>query len=246
MRIASSTYLSPTAVSTTVTPGVLHRQPEPEVGHDRRDHRVAPAGRWPCSPSASTARIWSPSTTWPVSVDRQASVRVTIVRDASVGPLLDDGCPQHVQMGRAAAVVDVLAVGLGADRDHVRARAPQQRPGPPRMRRRARSPPPPAESGAGWADRGSARPHRGRAARPAGEVRYTRSRESPSSLTRPKPAAWRPGHGLARAGQPRLDLVFGGVGKLEPAPGEQLDPVVRGRIVAGRQHDPEVRRTCRR
>ena len=53
-------------------------------------------------------------------------------------------------------------------------------------------------------------------------------------------SAGRPGHGLARPAQPRLDLIFGGVRKLEPAPGEQLDPVVLGRIVAGRQHDPEV------
>ena len=65
----------------------------------------------------------------PAGVHRQAPVRVTIVRDAGVGPLLDDGCPEHVQMGRAAALVDVLAVGLGPDRDHIRARAPQQRRG---------------------------------------------------------------------------------------------------------------------
>ncbi len=64
-------------------------------------------------------------------VNRQAPVRVAVVRDAGIGLPLDDGRPQHVQVGRAAAVVDVLAVGLGPDRDHVGARAPQQQWGHP-------------------------------------------------------------------------------------------------------------------
>jgi hypothetical protein len=59
-------------------------------------------------------------------------------------------------------------------------------------------------------------------------------------LTDPAKAA--SGHAPGPAGErhPRLDLVFRGVGQLEPAPGEQLDPVVGCRVVAGRQHDPEV------
>ena len=41
-------------------------------------------------------------------------------------------------------------------------------------------------------------------------------------------------------GHPGLDLGLDLVGKLDSAPGEELDPVVRRRVVAGRQHHAEV------
>ena len=41
--------------------------------------------------------------------------------------------------------------------------------------------------------------------------------------------------------QPRFDRVFELVGQLVAAPGEELQPVVRHRIVARRQHHPDVR-----
>ena len=41
-------------------------------------------------------------------------------------------------------------------------------------------------------------------------------------------------------GQELLDLVFDSVGKLAAAPAEELDPVVRRRVVAGRQDHPEI------
>jgi hypothetical protein len=55
------------------------------------------------------------------------------------------------------------------------------------------------------------------------------------------------GH-LARAGlravrqamQGALDQVLDLVGQLHPTVGEELDPVVRGRIMTGRQHDPQL------
>ena len=67
--------------------------------------------------SARTARIWSPSTSSPARVHGEAAVGVAVVRDAEVGAVLDDGGLEQVQVGGAAAVVDVEAVGLGADGD---------------------------------------------------------------------------------------------------------------------------------
>ena len=61
--------------------------------------------------------MWSPSTTAPVCVDREAPVGVAVEGEAGVGPVLDDGLLQVVEVRRAAVVVDVEAVGLGVDRD---------------------------------------------------------------------------------------------------------------------------------
>jgi hypothetical protein len=47
----------------------------------------------------------------------------------------------------------------------------------------------------------------------------------------------RPVPGLAK---PSLDGHLDGVVELDPAPGQELDPVVRHRVVAGRQHHAEV------
>ena len=48
-------------------------------------------------------------------VHGQAAVRVAVVRDAEVRAVLDDGGPQPLQVGGAAAVVDVQPVRVGAD-----------------------------------------------------------------------------------------------------------------------------------
>ena len=50
-------------------------------------------------------------------VDGEATVGVAVVREAEIGPVIDYGLLQIVQMRRAAAVVDVEAVGFGVDRD---------------------------------------------------------------------------------------------------------------------------------
>ncbi len=77
---------------------------------------VSPA-RVPCSLKATAriAMIWSPSTSRPAGVDRQAAVGVTVEGDAEVGACLDDGGLQRLDVGGAVAVVDVDAVGLAAD-----------------------------------------------------------------------------------------------------------------------------------
>ena len=83
--------------------------------------------------SARIAMIWSPSTTSPSAVDRQAAVGVAVVGDAQVGAVLDHGRPQRVEVVGAAVVVDVEPVRLGVDRDRPRRRPPGRRPGRPRQ-----------------------------------------------------------------------------------------------------------------
>ncbi len=50
-------------------------------------------------------------------VDRQAAVGVAVEGEAGVGAVLEDRLLQRTEVGRAAAVVDVEPVGVGADRD---------------------------------------------------------------------------------------------------------------------------------
>ena len=62
-------------------------------------------------------------------VHGQAAVGVPVEREPDVGAVLDDRPLQQPEVGGAAAVVDVQAVGLGADRDDVGTRlAQRQRP----------------------------------------------------------------------------------------------------------------------
>ncbi len=72
-------------------------------------------------------------------VDRQAAVGVAVVGDAEVGAVLDDGGLEPVQVGGAAAVVDVEPVGLARrstiDLGAGRARTPRAT-----TRRRRRAP----------------------------------------------------------------------------------------------------------
>ena len=59
-------------------------------------------------------------------VDGQAAVGVAVVRDPGVGAVLDHGGRQRVQVGGAAALVDVQPVRVGADRDDLGAGPAQQ------------------------------------------------------------------------------------------------------------------------
>ena len=77
--------------------------------------------RAPSSTTARIAMIWSPSTTLPSRVDREAAVGVAVVGDADVGAVLEHGVRQRVEVRRADAVVDVEAVGVGADHGDLRA-----------------------------------------------------------------------------------------------------------------------------
>ena len=60
------------------------------------------------------------------AVDRDAPVGVAVEGEADVGPVLDDRLGERRRVGRAAAAVDVVAVGLVVD---------HRRPGAPVARR---------------------------------------------------------------------------------------------------------------
>ena len=70
---------------------------------------------------AQMAMIWSPSTTAPLRVDEHDAVGVAVERDADVRLASDDLVLQVGRVGRAAAAVDVGAVGFRMD--HIDAHA---------------------------------------------------------------------------------------------------------------------------
>ena len=69
-------------------------------------------------------------------VDGQAAVGVAVEGEADVGAVLDHGRLERREVGRAAAVVDVEPVGLGADHDDLGAGGPAAPSARPRWRRR--------------------------------------------------------------------------------------------------------------
>ena len=99
---------------------------EPEIGHDGRDD----AG-------LGEAAVFLPALgdhrDQLVAVDHMAAlvddhdaVGVAVERDADVGAHLAHLAAAALRRGRAAILVDVEAVGLDADRDHVGAELPQR------------------------------------------------------------------------------------------------------------------------
>ena len=154
-------------------------------------------------PSASTASIRSPSPSKakPISA-----------------PSLDHLALQRLDVGGAAAVVDVAAVGLDRRSPRPRRRAARRSPGRPCRWRR-------------WRSRGRRGGRRGRAGRPprarAGSPRGRRSARAPGRLCGAR-------RGLAdQRFDPRLELVV----ELGAAGVEELDPVV-ARRGCGRRRRP--------
>ena len=157
-------------------------------------------------------------------VHGEAAVGVAVVGDPEVGPELDDGPLEGLQVGRAAAVVDVQAVGLRADDVHLGARAAEG------VRR----------DPAGGAV-GAVQDH----AHPLEPVRDGPHQVQDVAVlgVREQVDAPDPGAGGAPevAGlEDLLDLVLHPVRELPPAVGQELDPVVGGRVVRGGDHHAEV------
>ena len=123
---------------------IPHRQPESQVGHDRSNDSVA--GQPPFivqrerEHGEDLVAIDNPAR----GVDRQAPVRVSVVGDPAIGAVRPHRVGQGAQARRTAAGIDVVAVRLGADRDHVGARPGAAGAARRRRQRRARSRPPPA------------------------------------------------------------------------------------------------------
>ncbi len=206
----------------------LHGQLEAEVGHHGRDDGVgAQCGTLPHRQREHGEDLVAVDLVTGV-VHGQAAVGVAVVRDAEVRAVLDDRGLELVQVGRAAAVVDVEAVRLGADRDDL---------------------------GAGPGER-LRRDPRGRAVRfvqddlqPVEPVGQHREQVGDVLLEALRVRPHAPDAGarrtLPRLAVPvrvvdRLDPVLQLVGEFVAAAREELDAVVRHGVVTGREHHAEV------
>src|SRR6202042_3070647 len=90
--------------------GVVHGQPETEVGHDRDDHGVPGQAAFLLQLGRQHGQDLISVDHLPGGVDGQAAVGVAVVRDADVGSLGPDHGRDRVQVGGAAAGVDVVTV----------------------------------------------------------------------------------------------------------------------------------------
>ena len=210
-------------------PRLAHRQVQPEVAHHRGDEGVV-------GELARVAHGQREDRHDLVAVDDRRRRR----RRPGSGRRRRRGrCPgrrrardhrgaQRLQVGGAAAVVDVQPVGLGVDRDDLGARA--------RGRRRARR----RDGGAVRAvdDDASAR-RAGRGGRRAGGRRSGRRRRAGRG-TRPMPGAGRARSADGASDEPPRSASSIVVGQLVPARGEDLDAVVGHRVVRRGDHHAEV------
>ncbi len=206
----------------------LQRQLEPEVRHDRRDDGVgAQCGTLPHRQREYGHDLVAVHLLTGV-VDGEAPVRVTVVRDAERGPVLDDRGLEQTEVGGTAALVDVEPGRLGADGDDLGTGLPE------RLRR---------DPGGGAVrlvedDLQPVQPV-GQHADEVGDV-----------LVGPLPVLPHAPHARARRPVPRgtgavllvdgLDTLLQLVVELVPAAGEELDPVVGHGVVARGEHDTEV------
>ena len=153
-------------------------------------------------------------------VDREHPVAVAVERDSEVGSGVDDRPAQGGKVGRAAAFVDVRPVGIGADRGHL---------GPERRERLGRDP----RVGAVCAvDHDSAAAEIG--AETLDHVLEIAVGGDVDAVDRAAARLW--------SVEQRLDLVLRAVGELVAVGVEELDAVVLGRVVRGRDHDAEIER----
>ncbi len=206
----------------------LHGQLEAQVGHDGADDGVPAQGAGLAHGQGQHGEDLVAVDLRARGVHGQAAVRVAVVGDAEVGPVFDHGLLEQAQVGGAAAVVDVQAVGLGADGDDL---------------------------GAGPGE-GLGRDAGGRAVRlvqddlqpvePVGEdadevgdvlVEALVVAGDPADAGAGGPVPGGAGAVLLVDG---LDAVLQLVGELVAAPREELDPVVGHGVVAGGEHHAEV------
>ncbi len=207
----------------------LHRQLEAEVRHHRADdgllaelagvpHREGQDGEDLVAVDLLARRVHG-----------EAAVGVAVVRDAQVGAVLDDGGAQQVQVGGAAAVVDVQAVRVRADGDDLGA-GPCERLG--------------RDPGGGAVrlvqdDLEAVEPV-GQDADEVGDVPVEALRVvgDPADAGAGRAVPRRTGAVLL---VDRLDPVLQLVGELVAAAREELDAVVGHRVVAGGEHHADVR-----
>ena len=205
-------------------PGALHRQAQAEVAHHGGDQRLVGEGAAIGEGQRQDGHDLVAVHLAAQVVDRQAAVGVTVVRDSGVGAERDHRIPQPGQVSRPVAVVDVEAVRIGADHDHLGSGRPEGLRGDHAGR----------SMSAIQDDPQPVQPVR-QGLQQVLDVAAGRVRQASD------PADFRAGRTVPGLAHPLLDLVLDLIRKLVPTPGEELDPVVRHRVVRGREDDAEVR-----
>ncbi len=206
----------------------LHGQLEAEVGHHGADDGVAAQLAGLAHGQRQHGEDLVAVDLRAGAVDREAAVRVAVVRDAEVGAVLDHGLLEEPQVGGAAAVVDVEAVRLGADGDDL-----GTRPGEGLGRN--------AGGGAVRLVQDDLEPVQA-VGEDTDEVRDVLVEALVVVGDAADAGAGRtvPGGAGAVLVVDGLDAVLELVGELVAAAGEELDAVVGHRIVAGGEHHAEV------
>ena len=204
---------------------LLQGELEPQVGHHRHHQGVVLQAPGLVHGHRQDAHDLVAVDLLPLGVHGQAAIGVAVMGDAEVRPVGHHGLLQRPQVGRAHAVVDVEAVGLGADHD-------QLGPGiAERVRRRT-------GSGAVGAVQNDLQPleavRDGR-----DQVHHVAVLGVGEGADASHPGAGGPTEVLGVVDG--LDPVLHGVRQLLAAGGQELDPVVRGRVVRGGDHHAEVR-----
>ncbi len=206
----------------------FHGELEAEVGHHRGHDRLGPQrGAFPHRQGEHGEDL-VPVHLLAGVVHGEAPVGVPVVRDAQVGPVLDDGGLDLVQVRGPAPVVDVEPVRLGTDRDDL---------GPGPLERLRRDP------GGGAVrlvqdDLQPVEPVRQGTQQMLGVA-------VEALLVLPHAAHPGPGRPVPRGAGAvllvdGLDPVLQLVGELVPAAGEELDAVVGHGVVARGEHHTKV------
>ncbi len=205
--------------------GVSHRVVKAQIAHDGDDNRVVAQSAGSTHGQRADREDLIAVDDLPAGIDGQAPVGVAVVGNAQVGPLGHHALGQRLDMRRAHAVVDVQAVRLRTDRGDEGTGTPV------RLGRHGRR----RSVGAVDDDAQAVQPGRN-----GGEQMVE------VALRRVVGVADPADRGAGRTPDQRpgidggLDLGLDVVGQLLPAAGEQLDAVVRHRIVARGKDDPEI------
>ena len=208
-------------------PNVFEMPLEAEIGHDGRDHRGL-------RQAAVLLPALGDDREQLVAVDEVAAlvgdhhaIGVAVERDPDVGAHLPHLAAERIRLGGAAILVDVEAVGIDADREHLGAEFPQ-RVGHDAIGRAVGA----IDDDAQAVERDVARQG------PLGEFDVAVV-HAVDALGAPERGGL--GELLAEiAVDQLLDLGFDLVGQLVAVRAEQLDAVVGIEVVRGRDHDAEV------
>ncbi len=206
----------------------LHGQLEAQVGHHGRHDGVLAQRARLAHPEGEDGQDLVAVDLVAVAVHRQAAVRVAVVRHAEVGAVLDDRGAQAGEVRGAAGVVDVEAVGVGADGDDLGTGPGERLRGDPGGRA-VRAVDDDLEAVQ------AVRQHAHQVRDVVVEALVVVLDPAHTGAGRPVPRLT----GAVRAVR-ALDAVLQLVGELVAAAGEELDAVVGHRVVAGGEHHAQV------